>query len=203
MAHNPPIPARLDIMDRLGMLAMDENRDYGGHQGQGGTTAETVAEELVDMGDMVQRDRSHPSVMLWSFCNEVVSESVLLDRTCRSDPTMDVQGCNNESSAALFRNIAYYYDGTHLVTQNHLGHGEHPLSMKALDVQVCPHLTGMSKLAEGPEPSSLNQLNGQGFSHKDGSVFDEFHKANPEKPMLASESCSSPTGDFDVDVFPT
>lgn len=28
MAHNPPIPARLDFMDRLGMLALDENRDY-------------------------------------------------------------------------------------------------------------------------------------------------------------------------------
>jgi len=58
-------------MDRLGMLAMDENRDYGGEHGQGGTTVETVEDEVVDMGDMVQRDRSHPSVILWSFCNEV------------------------------------------------------------------------------------------------------------------------------------
>lgn len=35
MAHNPPAIARLDVMDRLGMVAMDENRDYGGNQGQG------------------------------------------------------------------------------------------------------------------------------------------------------------------------
>ena len=42
MAHNPPAPIRLDVMDRLGMLAMDENRDYGGHKGQGGDTAETA-----------------------------------------------------------------------------------------------------------------------------------------------------------------
>ena len=34
MAHNPPIPARLDLMDALGMLAMDENRDYGGRAQQ-------------------------------------------------------------------------------------------------------------------------------------------------------------------------
>ena len=60
MAHNPPIPARIDFADRLGVLIMDENRDYGGHQGQGGYTAETVAQELVDMGDLVQRDRGHP-----------------------------------------------------------------------------------------------------------------------------------------------
>jgi len=73
-------------------------------------------------------------------------------------------GCNNESSAALFRNIAYLQDGTHPVTQNHLGQGTHPLSMKSLDVQ--------------------------GFSHKKGADFDAFHKANPAKPMLATECCS-------------
>ena len=33
MAHNPPAIARLDIMDALGMIAMDENRDYGGAVG--------------------------------------------------------------------------------------------------------------------------------------------------------------------------
>lgn len=34
MAHNPPAIARLDIMDALGMIAMDENRDYGGNKGK-------------------------------------------------------------------------------------------------------------------------------------------------------------------------
>ncbi len=70
MAHNPPCPTRLDFMDRLGALAIDENRDYGGQKGQGGYTNETVDQELVDMADLVRRDRSHPSVMIWSFCNE-------------------------------------------------------------------------------------------------------------------------------------
>eukprot|EP01043_Picozoa_sp_COSAG02_P064153 COSAG02_NODE_9292_length_2264_cov_6.776132_1_plen_80_part_10 len=54
MAHNPPIPARIDFADRLGVLIMDENRDYGGHRGQGGWTSETVDQEVIDMGDMVQ-----------------------------------------------------------------------------------------------------------------------------------------------------
>ena len=78
MAHNPPIPARLDVMDRLGMLAMDENRDFGGHKGQGGVTDETVAQELQDMTDMVRRDRSHPR---WARC----WDSIL--RPMRSDGT--------------------------------------------------------------------------------------------------------------------
>ena len=122
MAHNPPVPARLDIMDRLGMVAMDENRDYGGYHQQGGTTRESAADEEVDMGDLVQRDRSHPSIVLWSFCNEV--------------------GCNNESSAAGFRTAAYKFDGTRAVTQNHLGAGAHPLSMLSLDVQGMSHKKG-------------------------------------------------------------
>ena len=50
-------------MDALGMLALDENRDYGGHPQQGGFTTETVADELHDMRDMIKRDRSHPSGM--------------------------------------------------------------------------------------------------------------------------------------------
>lgn len=158
MAHNPPVPFRLDIMDRLGMLAMDENRDYGGHKGQGGNTSEDVVQELRDMADMVQRDRSHPSVVLWSLCNEV--------------------GCNNETAARDFRAVATSFDGTRPVTQNHLGTGDHPLSMFSLDVQ--------------------------GMSHKDGSVMDTFHKNNPAKPVLSSECCScmSQRG-VDQDFCPT
>lgn len=57
MAHNPPIPARIDFADRLGVLIMDENRDYGGHRGQGGWTSETVDQEVIDMGDMVRPNK--------------------------------------------------------------------------------------------------------------------------------------------------
>lgn len=116
MAHNPPSLSRLDYMDALGMLALDENRDYGGHKGQGGTTAETVADELVDMADMIRRDRSHPSVIFWSFCNEV--------------------GCNNESSAQAFREVSKSWDPTRAVTQNHHGTS---LSTDYLDVQGFSH----------------------------------------------------------------
>lgn len=68
MAHNPPVQARLDVTDALGVVVMDENRDYGGHKQQGGTTKETVAQELQDIRDMVVRDRNRASVFLWSLC---------------------------------------------------------------------------------------------------------------------------------------
>jgi beta-galactosidase len=59
MSHNPPTPSLLDACDRLGMLVMDENRHLGDSAGN-----------LAEVASMVLRDRSHPSVIMWSMCNE-------------------------------------------------------------------------------------------------------------------------------------
>lgn len=58
-SHNPPAPELLDACDRLGMLVMDENRRLG-----------DSSEILSQVESMVLRDRNHPSVFLWSLCNE-------------------------------------------------------------------------------------------------------------------------------------
>jgi beta-galactosidase len=58
-AHHPPAPELLDACDRLGMLVMDENRTFG-----------SSPEHLAQLRAMVLRDRNHPSVILWSICNE-------------------------------------------------------------------------------------------------------------------------------------
>src|SRR4030095_7771132 len=71
-SHNPPAPELLDLADRLGFLVMDEafdcwdqakNRyDYGRFFNQW---------SAIDIGDMVARDRNHPSVIIWSIGNEI------------------------------------------------------------------------------------------------------------------------------------
>jgi beta-galactosidase len=58
-AHNPPSTSLLDACDRLGMLVIDENRNFG-----------SSPEHLSQLQTMVRRDRNHPSVILWSICNE-------------------------------------------------------------------------------------------------------------------------------------
>jgi beta-galactosidase len=58
-AHNPPAPEVLDACDRLGMLVMDENRNFG-----------SSPQHMEQLRAMVLRDRNHPSVILWSICNE-------------------------------------------------------------------------------------------------------------------------------------
>ena len=68
-AHNPPNEALLDACDRLGMMVMDENRHLGDtylHQSPRGTTATNLS----DLATMIQRDRNHPSIIMWSMCNE-------------------------------------------------------------------------------------------------------------------------------------
>jgi beta-galactosidase len=58
-AHNPPAPEFLEACDRLGMLVMDENRNFN-----------PTPDYLEQLRLMVRRDRNHPSVILWSVFNE-------------------------------------------------------------------------------------------------------------------------------------
>ena len=68
-AHNPPSVALLDACDRLGMLVMDENRHLGDSY-RHHSPKETTATNLTDLACMIQRDRNHPSIIMWSMCNE-------------------------------------------------------------------------------------------------------------------------------------
>jgi beta-galactosidase len=58
-SHNPPAPELLDACDRLGMLIMDENREYG-----------INPQELGQLERLILRDRNHPCVVIWSIGNE-------------------------------------------------------------------------------------------------------------------------------------
>ncbi len=58
-SHHPMASELLDECDRQGMLVMDENRRLG-----------DTEDVLAQTRDMVLRDRNHPSVILWSLCNE-------------------------------------------------------------------------------------------------------------------------------------
>merc|ERR1712072_554409 len=62
-AHNPPTPALLDEADRQGFLVWDENHrnDLGG-------------QFVPDLVSLLKRDRNHPSVVMWSLCNEALCE---------------------------------------------------------------------------------------------------------------------------------
>jgi beta-galactosidase len=71
-SHNPPAPEFLDLCDKMGFLVMDEpfdewkegKRKYGYHD-------YFDARWKKDLTAMIQRDRNHPSVVLYSAGNEI------------------------------------------------------------------------------------------------------------------------------------
>eukprot|EP01084_Bolivina_argentea_P180799 312351_1 len=63
MSHNPPNPELLDFADEYGFLIWDENRHFG-----------NSSEWLQDQTDLILRDRNHPSIIIWSICNEAGCE---------------------------------------------------------------------------------------------------------------------------------
>ena len=68
-SHNPTAPELLDYCDKLGILVMDENRHLGDTYAPK-TVSGTPYSSLQDLKDMIVRDRNHPSIILWSLCNE-------------------------------------------------------------------------------------------------------------------------------------
>ena len=68
-SHNPPTKELLDACDRQGMLVMDEARHLGDTY-RTKTPRGTPTSDLSDLKEMVLRDRNHPSIIMWSMCNE-------------------------------------------------------------------------------------------------------------------------------------
>ncbi len=61
-AHHAPSPALLRACDELGMMVMDETRTFG-----------TSPEAIEQLTSLVERDRNHPSVIIWTIGNEEFS----------------------------------------------------------------------------------------------------------------------------------
>ncbi len=69
LSHNPVAPVLLDACDRMGFLVIAENRHLGDTYADQ-TPKNTPAVEHRDLTALVMRDRNHPSIILWSLCNE-------------------------------------------------------------------------------------------------------------------------------------
>jgi beta-galactosidase len=117
-SHNPPAPEFLELCDTMGFLVMDEGFDEW-RQSKAQTPEYGYRRYFdewaaLDISDMIERDRNHASIVLWSAGNEVPDQSDpkgpttlqnLLDIFRVKDPTrMVTVGCDNivaEPNAAL------------------------------------------------------------------------------------------------------
>ena len=77
-SHNPPAPEFLDLCDRLGFLVMDEAFDeWTSAKGQLHGSYSTLFNQWSkqDLLSMLQRDRNHPGIVMWSIGNEIPQQS--------------------------------------------------------------------------------------------------------------------------------
>jgi len=137
-AHNPPSEVLLDMCDRMGFMVMDEAFDewleswpFGGVKKPEGKAKygyhlhfNEWAEK--DLGELIRRDRNHPSIILWSVgneipdaCFEIGTERLkkLMELVRRLDPTRPIT-CGithmhlaNESGFASQLDITGYNGG--------------------------------------------------------------------------------------------
>ena len=102
-SHNPVEPFLLDECDRLGILVVAENRHLGDtYVDQASKDVKAV--EHRDLSALVLRDRNHPSIILWSMCNEQWVQGspeaaamirAMRDRVHELDPTRPVTAAMN------------------------------------------------------------------------------------------------------------
>ena len=74
-SHNPPAPELLAMCDTMGLIVMDESFDMWRRRKTQNDYARFFDEwHERDLGDLVRRDRNHPSILMWSIGNEVLEQ---------------------------------------------------------------------------------------------------------------------------------
>ena len=154
-SHNPPDPVMLDIYDALGTVVMDETRQFNAQN----TSVDAFA-------SLVRRDRNHPSVAMWSFCNEAACEG--------SGPS------NPQYGAPLMNTAAKQIDGTRPTSANTPGwHGSYPPWVPTPDVLTDNiDIQGFSHTSAGVNNAAI--------------AFHELPQYKT-KPTFGSECCSCNT----------
>lgn len=112
-SHYPQSRHFLDACDELGLLVLEE---LPGWQHIGDAAWKDCA--LADLGDMIRRDRNHPSIVLWGVrINESPDDDAFYARTnalaAKLDPDRQRGGIRNFRGSALLEDVYTFNDFTH------------------------------------------------------------------------------------------
>jgi beta-galactosidase/beta-glucuronidase len=189
-SHNPMAPEFYDLCDRLGLLVMDEAFDEwiggkrkwaeGRNTGPVGRRGYHEAFEtwgVRDAQDMVQRDRNHPSIILWSIGNEIdYPTDPFIHPRGRHDNSIppDAAGQSELLSANLMPAIA-----RRLIAAVKQFDGTRPVTMALADIDAS-NATGVANLLDAVGYNYLEQH------------YDRDHKAYPNRVIYGSENSQSP-----------
>lgn len=145
-----------------------------------GTTAEPVL--LQDAQDMVLRDRNHPSIILWSLCNEL--------GCLTNDP-------NGGDIIVQFKQAIQAVDTSRPITGNTVqAHFFHNKMCDCTNPSQSAECANCQKFGD----NAAAAMDVQSFSYE-YEVYERYHRQTPWKPVGGGESCSCTTdrGEFDPD----
>jgi len=116
MSHNPPAPELLDLADQMGFMVLDEIFDCWNIPKSPNDFGLIFADwHEQDLRSFIRRDRNHPSIIAWSFGNEVSEQTTtsgsvtaheLHDIVHFEDPTRPATASMNVAAAnSSFANV--------------------------------------------------------------------------------------------------
>ncbi len=168
MAHNPPAPELLELTDRMGFLVVNEIFDSWERKKTPHDFHLIFPEWAeADTRSFVRRDRNHPSVIMWSYGNEVGEQYT---------------GEKGAALAEYLNRIVKEEDPTRLTTLSlNYAKPDMPFSRVA-------DVIGLNYQGEGirqePEFEGTNRI-------RTVPQYDHFHATFPEKVIFGSEVGSS------------
>jgi beta-galactosidase len=181
MSHNPPDPQLLELTDSLGMLVLDELFDCWQRK-KTPLDFHLIFDDWSeqDLRAMVRRDFNHPSVVIWSFGNEV------------GEQYTDAEGAK---VAARLSRILKEEDSSRpsIVAMNY--------AKPDMPLPGVPDLVGLNYQGEGIR-------NGGPYAGLRGittpPLFPAFHAKYPDKMIVSTENASalSSRGTYLFPVFP-
>ena len=168
MAHNPPSPGLLALTDAMGFLVIDEVFDSWERKKTPHDFHLIFPDwHEQDIRSMIRRDRNHPSVIAWSFGNEVGEQYT---DTAGANLAFKLRAIVKDEDPTRATTIAMNYAKPHM-----------PLP-------AVPDLIGLNYQGEGIRYEGLyTGLKGITTPPQ----FPAFHKKYPDKFMYSSENAST------------
>ncbi|NQU85937.1 MAG: glycoside hydrolase family 2 protein [Mariniphaga sp.] len=168
MSHNPPAPELLELTDRMGFLVVDEIFDVWERR------KTPLDFHLIfpdwsepDTRAFIRRDRNHPSVIMWSYGNEVGEQYTgeqgaavanrLVGIIKEEDPTRPTTSAMNWAKP----NMPFPVE-MDIISLNYQGEG----------IRQDPEFEGTNRIRTKP-------------------MYDDFHTQFPDKMIFSSETASA------------
>ncbi|MCB9208671.1 MAG: glycoside hydrolase family 2 protein [Ignavibacteriales bacterium] len=168
MSHNPPAPELLELTDEMGFLVIDEVFDVWQRK-KTPHDFHLIFDDWYeqDLRSMLRRDRNHPSIIIWSFGNEVgeqytdeegASLGLKLSKIIHEeDPTRPTTSAMNWAKPDM-----PFSSSMDLISLNYQGQG----------IRQDPMFEGTERIQTKP-------------------LFNDFHSTFPDKVIISSETASA------------